>query len=217
MDPPQITPLLRAKTARGAREGERFGGCMLETQCLLRISGPCPGYERPQYRSWWPALPGRPQTNDTFLTRTACTRAQHGWQETCGHLASVRLKLSTLAPTQKRRASPPLSSPSSQGTDNVDVGAPAVAATVNDAPSTSFWIYSLQFKTPHLARLQGETIVQFLKHDADVFLVSTSCVGRDTLALQGVARELNAISSPLANYPSERHWLNTPPRPSEMR
>ena len=177
---------------------------MLETQCLLRISGPCPGYERPQYRSWWPALPGRPQTNDTFLTRTACTRAQHGWQETCGHLASVRLKLSTLAPTQKRRASPPLSSPSSQGTDNVDVGAPAVAATVNDAPSTSFWIYSLQFKTPHLARLQGETIVQFLKHDADVFLVSTSCVGRDTLALQGVARELNAISSP----------LDTPPRPS---
>ena len=107
---------------------------MLETQCLLRISGPCPGYERPQHRSWWPALPGRPQTNDTFLTRTACTRAQHGWQKTCGHLASVQLKLSTLAPTQKRRVSPPLSSPSSRGTDNVDVGAPAVAATINDAP-----------------------------------------------------------------------------------
>lgn len=100
---------------------------MLETQCLLRISGPCPGYERPQYRSWWPALPGRPQTNDTFLMRTACTRAQHGWQKTCGHLASVQLRLSTLAPTQKRRehvqtpvaAAELLSSP---------VGEPSVAA-----------------------------------------------------------------------------------------
>jgi len=118
-----------------------LSGCMLETQCLLRISGSCPGYDRPQYRSWWPALPGRPQTNDTFLTRTACMRAQHGWQKTCGHLTSVRLKLVTLAPTQKRRASLPLSSPSSRGTDGVDVGAPAVAATINDAPNTSFWIY----------------------------------------------------------------------------
>lgn len=80
----------------------------------------------------------------------------------------------------------------------MDVGAPAVAATINDAPNASFWIYSLQFKTPHLALLQGETIVQFLKHDADVFLVSTSCAGKDTLALHGVARELNAISSPTA-------------------
>ena len=62
-------------------------------------------------------------------------------------------------------------------------------------PQTTFWIYSPHFETPYLARMQGETMMQFLKHDADIYFVSTHCSDRSLVALHHVARELNALRS----------------------
>jgi len=61
------------------------------------------------------------------------------------------------------------------------------------APETSFWIYSPHYKTPYLARMQGATIMQFLKHDADIYFVDTHCSNRSLAALNHVSRELNAL------------------------
>ena len=75
-------------------------------------------------------------------------------------------------------------------------------------PGNHFWLYSLHFRTPHLAKLQGQTIAQFLKHECDVFLVSTSCGAKDANNLHVVAEELNDASGPGKRF----HILTLPAR-----
>ena len=48
--------------------------------CYLRIVGECPGYERPQYHSWWPA---------NSFDKEICARRQRSWQAICGSRARV--------------------------------------------------------------------------------------------------------------------------------
>jgi len=51
--------------------------------CHLRILGTCTyaQYNRPQYRSWWPASAG-------VVTREACAKKQRIWQQQCGGAAA---------------------------------------------------------------------------------------------------------------------------------
>ena len=50
--------------------------------CLLRIEGCCPGYDRPAYRTWWPASPASESAE-------ACIERLRSWQAKCGSAAAV--------------------------------------------------------------------------------------------------------------------------------
>lgn len=80
---------------------------------------------------------------------------------------------------------------------NVARGGGAVAreAGTRAYDSSDFWLYSPHFKTPYLAQMQGDTLMQFLKHDADVYFVSTDCSANALVALKMVSHKLNALQS----------------------
>ena len=93
-------------------------------QCLLRIEGPCPGYERPAYRSWWPASPG-------VETPEACIRRLRKWQATCGSAAIVHQMLQPKAPAAAA-VEPSIASPPPAGAPPIDM--PPSVLHVLDAP-----------------------------------------------------------------------------------
>ena len=58
-------------------------------QCYLRIKGKCPGHERPQYRVWWKAAPGR----DVYDSDFTCAKRRATWQKGCGPGALIEYTL----------------------------------------------------------------------------------------------------------------------------
>ena len=76
--PPPPKPLVSTPCARPQQQH----------RCFLRIRGACPGYERPQYRSWWPAGGGLKATS-----RPMCAQKQQAWQRMCGRGGYVEMEM----------------------------------------------------------------------------------------------------------------------------
>lgn len=88
---------------------------------------------------------------------------------------------------------------------------PETDLSTKHLPATDFWLYSLHYETPHLAHLQGQTMLQFLKHAADIFFVSTTCHEKDADNLRDVAHQLNHEPNANAGSTSKRfHTLVFP-------
>ena len=84
-------------------QGRRLAS-MLSERCELRIAGSCPGYERPQYRSWFPA---GEWVLSSAAGREACRKKRASWQRICGGAATVEERLSTRAATVEEQAALP--------------------------------------------------------------------------------------------------------------
>lgn len=93
---------MRRGQCASAEDSKRLNGLRAMRQCFLRIEGSCPGYDRPAYRSWWPASP----VNETV---DACIKRLHSWQTKCGSAAVVHRKTDPARHgASSEMASPPL-------------------------------------------------------------------------------------------------------------
>lgn len=69
--------------------------------CFLRFVGPCPGYDRPLYHSWWLAA------NQTSTLN--CLQRQLTWQATCGKTSVVEYRVGhslSLPRVEQKQAAP---------------------------------------------------------------------------------------------------------------
>ena len=62
-----------------------------QRRCYLRIDGVCPGYSRPQYRSWWLAAGGAGLRGAGAIPQQVCIQRQRTWQATCGRGVKVEM------------------------------------------------------------------------------------------------------------------------------